>query len=123
MATLVALIGAIITILGMAGLARPTAVMRWIDSFVRTPRGLYAAATVRLVGGAILVFAAPSTRFPPVIWAIGLFAILAAVGLLLAGFGRVRSLIDWWMKTSTAFLRMGFVVVVAFGGFLVYAGI
>jgi hypothetical protein len=123
MATLVAFIGAFVAIIGLIGLARPVAVIQVIDSLLRTPRGLYVAALMRLVGGAILVLAAPSTRFPPIIWLIGLIAIVAAVGLVLVGFKRVRKLVDWWTRASTTLLRIGFLVATAFGGFLLYAGL
>ena len=121
MAVLVLLLGVLMTVVGLIGLVEPATVLGWIDSMFQKPSGLYVAALIRFVAGVILVLAAPSTRFPEVIWIIGLIAIVAALSLPLIGFRRVRSLLDWWTKTSAAVIAVSFLLLIVFGGFLIYA--
>ena len=123
MAALVAVLGALITAIGVTGVVRPATLLRFVKSVWRQPMGLYLAVGVRLVLGVILILAAPSCRFPEAVRIIGVISIVAAVLIPFIGFERISSLINWWESRSLAALRVWCLFAIAFGVCLVYAGI
>jgi hypothetical protein len=64
MTTLVAIFGALISLIGVIGVVSPETLMGIVTSAWRSSRGIYIAVGIRLVMGIILVIAAPSCRFP-----------------------------------------------------------
>ena len=123
MAALVAVLGALIAAIGATGVVSPVTLLRFVKSVWRQPMGLYLAVGIRLVLGVILILAAPSCRFPEAVRIIGVISIVAAVLIPFIGFERISSLISWWESRSLAALRAWCLFAIAFGVFLVYAGI
>jgi hypothetical protein len=80
------------------------------------------AVTLRLVLGALLVYAAPECRAPQAVRAFGVVTLLAAVGLVFVGSARTNAFVDWWTQRPPALLRAWSVAGVLLGVFLVYAG-
>lgn len=126
MTTVVAILGAIITLLGISGLTSPDA-MKWVGSRFRTPSGMVAAVVIRVVAGVLLILAGPSCR-PDMSWVsttvqmVGGLAIAAAVLLLFIGPARFRATLDWSLNKPPAFLRGWSLIAIVLGGFLLYAG-
>jgi hypothetical protein len=114
-------IGAAIGVAGVAGLAAPSAIFRAIDNFKSSPGKIYGAAGVRGVVGAILILGASGTAFPMLIRFIGAVFVFQATLVPLLGLDRVRSLLDWFQARPPLVVRFLFLMVVAFGAFLVWA--
>ena len=122
MAPLVILFGALITAMGVAGLAAPQWIVGGILSWQPRTR-FYLAVGIRFGFGGALVLAASTCRFSTVIFALGAVVLVAAVALTLFGERRFASMFQWWLIRPIAAIRAWFAAAAVFGGFLVYAGL
>lgn len=107
----------LLSVWGMAAPGRLRQLIRWVTD---QPSGIYFAAIVRVLLGAVLIVAAPDSRFPLAFEAIGWLAIVAAVGILLMGRDRMRRLVAWFDRFSDMAMRAWLILGVAFGAFLIY---
>jgi hypothetical protein len=119
--TLVALIICLLTAaFGAVGIASPSKLVGVVRYF-QTPIGLYVAAGIRVLLGVALLFAAPASRAPGLVYVLGVFIIVAGVATPLFGLDRFRRLLDWWSSRGSAFIRGWAVVALLFGLGLAYA--
>ena len=119
--TFVALIICLLTAaFGALGIASPSRLLGVVRHF-QTPTGIYVAAGIRVVLGVALLFAAPASRAPSLIFVLGVFIIVIGAGTPLFGLERFRSLLDWWSAQRPAFIRGWAVLALAFGLALAYA--
>ena len=103
------------------GIFAPDKLMTLVTSTMHQRWGIYFAVIVRLVLGVALIGVAPASSFSIVLQALGWIAIVAAVGLVVAGRERVRKFIVWWSKRFSApIIRLWLLFGLAFGAFLVY---
>ncbi len=123
MATLVAVFGGLMTLVGATGVVSPAMLMRGVTSLWQTGRGMHVAVGIRLVMGVVLIAAAPSCRFPEAVRILGIIALVAAVLIPFIGSKRLGALIDWWASSPPGLVRVSGVVATAFGVFLIYAGL
>ena len=79
------------------------------------------AVVVRLVLGALLIYQSNISKFPFVIEIIGWLSIVAAIFLAVMGRRNFNRLMSWALSLSKPFGRVGGVLAVAFGAFLIYA--
>ena len=79
------------------------------------------AVVVRLFLGALLIYQSNISKFPFVIEVIGWLSIVAAIFLAVMGRRNFNRLISWALSLSKPFGRVGGVLAVAFGAFLIYA--
>ena len=79
------------------------------------------AVVVRLVLGALLIYQSNISEFPFVIEVIGWISIVAAIFLAVIGRRNFNRLMSWALSLSKPFGRVGGVLAVAFGAFLIYA--
>jgi len=79
------------------------------------------AVVVRLVLGALLIYQSNISEFPFVIEVIGWLSIVAAIFLAVIGRRNFNRLMSWALSLSKPFGRVGGVLAVAFGAFLIYA--
>jgi hypothetical protein len=79
------------------------------------------AVVVRIVLGALLICQSNISKFPFVIEVIGLLSIVAAIFLAVMGRRNFNRLMSWALSLSKPFGRVGGVLAVAFGAFLIYA--
>jgi len=79
------------------------------------------AVVVRLVLGALLIYQSNISKFPFVIEVIGWLSIVAAIFLAVMGRRNFNRLMSWALSLSKPFGRVGGVLAVAFGAFLIYA--
>ena len=121
MTLLVALIGACFLLISLAMLVSPGRARRSVENMV-TPRLIPVLSVVRIGLGIVLVLAAPATRLPVFVWAIGLLLILRGVALPILGFDRVKKLVDWWMEKPDRDFRMIALLGILLGALLVSAG-
>ncbi len=115
----VAALGAVIVLVGLVGLGQPgrfRAMFEAMDSQTRFVLGV----GIRLVMGALLLWVADELRHPQVMRILGVVAIAAALGILVAGRARLDRLVDWWLRLDDGLLRLSAAFAAAFGAFLVY---
>jgi hypothetical protein len=119
--TLVAVIICLLTAaFGALGIASPSRLLGVVRYF-QTPMGLYFAAAIRVLLGVALLFAAPTSRAPGLIYIVGVVIIVIGVITLFFGLERFRRLLDWWSAQGTAFVRGWAVLALLFGLSLAYA--
>ena len=105
---------------GALGIASPSRLVGLVRR-LQTPMGLYFAAGIRVLLGVALLFAAPTSRAPGLIYILGI--VIIVIGLITPFFGleRFRSLLDWWSAQGSAFVRGWAVLALVFGLSLAYA--
>ena len=119
MTILVAVLGALIVLLGVVGLAQPDrfrAMFTTMDSRTR----FVLAIGIRLAMAGLLWWLADDLRHPHVMRVLALIALLAAIALAIMGPARLDRLIAWWLSRSDGLLRVSALLVAVFGAFLVY---
>ena len=79
------------------------------------------AVVIRLVLGALLIYQFNISKFPLVIEVIGWLSIVAAILLALMGRRNFNRVMLWALSLSKPFGRVGGILAVAFGAFLIYA--
>jgi len=79
------------------------------------------AVVVRVILGAALIGCAAASKYPTAILIIGWVTIVAAVVLAIMGRANFKRLMSWALGVSSSFARMGGILAIFFGGFLVYA--
>jgi hypothetical protein len=79
------------------------------------------AVVVRIVLGVLLIYQSSMSRFPFVIQIIGWLSIVAALILAVMGRRNFKRLISWALSLAKPIGRVGGVVAMAFGAFLIYA--
>ncbi len=120
MTFIVALAGLIIFGIGLTILFSPTR-MRWALKNIITRRTMPVFSIVRIGFGIVFVLAAPSTRLPGFVWALGLLFILSGVSLPIVGFDRLRKWADWWEEKPDGTIRGWSLLVILLGALLVWA--
>ena len=79
------------------------------------------AVVVRLVIGVLLIYQSNISKFPLVIEIIGWLSIVAAIMMAVMGRRNFNRLMSWALSLSKPLGRVGGVLAVAFGAFLIYA--
>lgn len=113
-------LGLLVTALGALGIFSPLQLVDVVRHF-QTLAGLYVAAALRLVLGAALFFAAPTSRAPKVVRIVGGIVFVAGLITPLFGLERFQRLLDWWVAQGPAVIRLWGGFASAFGLLLVYA--
>ena len=122
MTGIVAILGLVIALFGLTGLAGPErfrAMFTAMDSQTR----FVLAILIRLAMGALLWWLADELRHPQVMRVLAIIAVVAAVGILAMGRKRLDQLVDWWLSQSDSVLRISALFATAFGGYLVFVAI
>lgn len=114
------LIGLAIAAQGIFGIAAPDAFVRALR-LVQTPPVLYVAAVIRVAFGIVLVRAAPASRTPTFLRALGCLIVFR--GLLTPFFGvRIgHAILDSWSTGGPGVVRLWAGVSLALGASIVYA--
>lgn len=112
--------GIVICGLSVWGAFIPSDLMSWVRGVTTQDWGISYAIVTRLLLGWALLFAAANARFPQTFMVLGWIAIVAAVGLVFIGQDRFRRLVSWMERLSPTILRIGLLVAVVFGAFLIY---
>jgi len=112
--------GVLIGVMSLWGLVVPSQLMGLVKRVVSKPAGMGFAVGVRILMGAVLLTTAQVAKFPMTFTVIGWIAILAAIGLLIMGQGRMQKLVDSVARWPTAMVRVWLVFGLAFGAFLIY---
>jgi uncharacterized protein YjeT (DUF2065 family) len=116
----VALLGCLILGIGLTVLISP-AWMRPAIQAVVNRRWLPVLSAARIAFGIVLVLAAPATRLPIFVWALGLLMIVAGVSLPFMGMKRIQAMADWWLSRPDRMLRTWSLLAILLGALLVWA--
>jgi hypothetical protein len=114
------LIAIFVIAVGVAAIAAPDRVLG-LRSLVATEAGLLVIAVFRVAVGVTLVMAAPSSRWPRTLQALGGLVLLAGLATPLFGVERTRAVVDWEAAQGPALMRVAGVILLAMGGFLTVA--
>jgi hypothetical protein len=114
------LIGVFVMVVGLIGVAAPSALLRAAD-YATSPIGLYAAAALRVGFGIVLVMVASTTRAPKLIRALGAVAVAAGVLTVVVGVERARSILAWETAQGTTLIRLVALLPLVVGGLIVFA--
>lgn len=114
------LIGVALVAQGIFGIAAPDEFVRVLRA-VQTPPLIYVAAVVRIAFGVVLFKAAPTSRTPALLRALG--SLITLGGLLTPFFGvRVgHAILDAWTASGPDVVRMWATVSLALGVFVAYS--
>ena len=94
---------------------------RTMAGFFRQGKRLYAAAAVRVLLGAALIWASFYCAVTGAVLTIGIIVLLAGGVAIAMGIERMASFVDWWLAKSDNALRAMACVAFVFGAVLIYA--
>jgi hypothetical protein len=114
-------IGLIISLICLTGVILPARLLHAIRAAWQYHGALFVAVMARLTIGALLVLAAPHSRYPLTLATLGWLAIMVALLIPVIGRNRIGQLLEWWFRRSAAGIRLWSLAGLAFGCFLVYA--
>lgn len=112
--------GALIVVASLWGMVAPHALVGLVRRVAANDAGLGFAVGIRVVLGAALITAAQVSRFPMTFTVLGWIAIVAAIGLLIIGRGRMTRLVSWVARWSPTAIRAWLVFGLLFGAFLIF---
>ncbi|KDM93402.1 hypothetical protein [Photobacterium galatheae] len=120
MRLLIGLIGVFIAGMGLILAAEPRLILDFMSRHKKRLWLHMVAVAVRLLIGYLLIEYADSTDHPLLVTAVGWFAIIAALFLLILGRENFKKLIRWAVELNDIQGRTGGVLAALFGAFLVY---
>ena len=104
MKPLALLIALFVVIVGVVGIVAPDRLVALGHQLI-TPSGLYVIGALRVAIGLVLILAAPASRAPRTLRALGAVVVIAGLATPLFGFvvgvGRMRAILDWEAQRST----------------------
>lgn len=120
MRLLALLVGLLIVVIALVLAVAPDRVMTTAP-YVITPMGLVAMGALRIGMGLVLMLVAPTSRAPRTLRVIGAVVVVAGLMTPLVGVDRMRGIADWGAAQGPALLRGIAAVMLAIGGFIVFA--
>jgi hypothetical protein len=105
---------------GTVGLVSPESLIA-VGRYVATPIGLYAIGVLRVGIGLLLMLAAPVSRAPKTLRALGALVIVAGVTTPLFGVDRTRAILEWEAMQGPALQRAVAALPLAAGCFIAFA--
>jgi len=79
------------------------------------------AVVVRIILGAALIICAAGSKYPTAILILGWISIVAAAVLGIMGRTKFKRLMSWALNVAPSFGRLGGLLAILFGGFLIHA--
>jgi|SRR5581483_2800401 len=121
MNVIVVIVGWLILLLGLLGIASPHSLVNGVLGMSSATR-FYVTVIVRIVVGIIFLFAARRCRVAWLVYLFGVIILLSGLVLLFLGAGRLDEIINWFAARSDLSLRSAYVVDVIIGALLIFAG-
>jgi len=115
------LFGALLVIAGMLLLIDPEILFGLLEEDSNSSMVYIGAIVIRLLLGVLFIVYARQSKFPGVIKVLGGIAVIAAILLIFIGQEGFQELIAWVLDVFKSFGRMAGLVIIALGGFLMYA--
>ncbi len=121
MTALIILFGALILLAGSIIVINPDLIFGLLNRHANS-LGLHVlAVVVRVIIGVLLIVEAEVSRFPLVIEIIGWLSIAAAAVFALIGRRNFLRLMNWALSLTKPYGRIGGMIAIGFGVFLIYA--
>lgn len=114
------LIGLILVVQGILGVAAPELFVRTLR-FIQTPPVIYLAAIIRVVFGVVLVRAAPGSRAPGFLRVFGFIIIIGGLLTPFVGVRFAHLIFDWWSAGGPGLVRVFAGVSLTLGVLVLYA--
>ena len=112
-------VGLCIAAFGVLGLASPSTLLEFGRSLQATG-GLFFLAFIRVVCGGILVWAAPNSRTPRILIALGILIIIGGLATPFIGLEKARAMFDWWASQGSSMARVWPVIAISLGGYIAW---
>jgi len=122
MSSVVAIFGLFMLGMSIAVLAAPERLKRMLRVFL-DKQGFGLAVGIRIVAGILFLVAAPDTRAPSFITAVGILSLLAGVSIPFMGRARIDRLANWWLERPDWVLRAWAIAAGALGAVFVWCGL
>jgi hypothetical protein len=119
-ARLALLIGLLLVVQGILGIAAPDVFVRTLR-FIQTPPVIYVAAVIRVVFGVVLVCAAPGSRLPMFLRVFGSIIIIGGLLTPFVGVRFAHLILAWWTSGGPPLVRVFAGVSLVLGIFTAYA--
>jgi hypothetical protein len=117
---LVAVVGLLMLGIGLAVLVSPAVLRDLLHRFLEY-RWVYWVSGLRVLAGAVLVIAAPTTKLPDFILLLGVLLLAAGTSLPFLGKERVDRMAEWWLRLPNGLLRLWGTLATALGGVVAWA--
>lgn len=121
MTFVIILFGTLTFLAGIVILIKPEIIFGYLRSNIEKPIMYILAVIIRLVLGVFMILESNVSRFPQIIEVIGWISIIAAIVLGVIGRRYFNSLMKWALSLSQPLGRIGGIIAMGFGAFLVYA--
>ena len=121
MSILIIIFGLLMLLAGISLITKPEIIIRVLRENSNKLWLHIGAVVVRLLLGALLIYQASVSRFPVTMEVIGWIAIFAAIVFTIIGRNNFKRLISWAFSLVEPFGRIGGVLAICFGSFLIYA--
>lgn len=109
-----------IFVMGAWGVFAPGSIFAFISGW-GSRNGFWLAVLLSLCFGLALWFAAPDTRLPVFLRALGALAIVSAAVLPLVGHERFARVIKWWTSQAPFVMRLWSLLALAIGGIVLWS--
>lgn len=109
-----------IFVMGAWGVFAPGSIFVFISGW-SSKAGFWLAVLLRLCFGLALWFAAPDTRLPVLLQALGAIAILSAASLPVVGYARFQRVLEWWTSRSPFVMRLWSLLATALGALVLWS--
>jgi hypothetical protein len=114
------LVGLFTVVVGVVGLVSPASLTAVRRQYFATPTGLYTAGAVRLAMGLVVILAARASRAPMTLRLLGTLMCMQGLSATILGPEHARTVLEW-ETMRPALLRVGAIVALASGVFMVFA--
>lgn len=121
MTALIIIFGALTLLAGIVIVINPEVIFGFLRNSLHRPGLHILAVVVRLALGFLLITQSSVSKFPFVIEVIGWLSIIAAIVFALMGRRNFNRLMSWALSLVNTSGRVGGLIAVAFGSFLIYA--
>jgi len=121
MSILIIVFGLLMLLAGISLITTPEILIRVLRKNTDELWSYIGAVTVRLLLGALLIYQANVSKFPVVMEIIGWIAIFAAIVFTIIGHNNFKRLISWAFSLVKTYGRIGGVLSICFGSFLIHA--
>ena len=121
MTVLIIIFGALTLLAGIVIVINPENIFGLLRKNIEKLELQILAVVVRLILGALLIYQSGASKFPLVIEIVGWLSIVAAIFFAVIGRNNFIRIISWALSLAKPFGRVGGVLAVCFGAFLIYA--
>lgn len=114
------LLGYAIQLISLLVVVLPKVVLEAAPRITITTRLRVTIVALRVLLGGVIIWAAPSTKFPLAVLTIGVLSVSLGIATLFVSNSTLQSRLDWVFRHGPNVIRAGGVAGLLFGGFLAY---